>query len=99
MHTKVEAPAAGPVSGQEASVAVRGLKRRFRGARNARIEALAGVDLQVRAGEVVGVVGPSGCGKSTLLELIAGLQEPDAGLVAVAGAGAHPPPGRAPLPP
>ena len=47
--------------------------------------ALDGVDLEVRAGEVVGVVGPSDCGKSTLLELVAGLQEPDAGAVEVAG--------------
>jgi len=47
------------------------------------VAALAGVSLEVRTGEVVAVVGPSGCGKSTLLELIAGLQEPDSGRVAV----------------
>jgi ABC-type nitrate/sulfonate/bicarbonate transport system ATPase subunit len=35
---------------------------------------------------VMAVVGPSGCGKSTLLELMAGLQEPDEGVVSVAGA-------------
>ncbi len=34
---------------------------------------LGGVDLDVRAGEILAVVGPSGCGKSTLLRLIAGL--------------------------
>ena len=42
--------------------------------------------MEVRAGEVVAVVGPSGCGKSTLLELVAGLQEPDAGALTVMGA-------------
>ena len=47
--------------------------------------ALDGVSLAVAAGTVTGVVGPSGCGKSTLLELMAGLEEPSAGTVAVAG--------------
>jgi ABC-type nitrate/sulfonate/bicarbonate transport system ATPase subunit len=50
------------------------------------VQALEGVSLRVGAGEVVAVVGPSGCGKSTLLELVAGLQEPDSGLVTVGGA-------------
>src|SRR5688500_3450562 len=63
---------------QETAAAVRlaGLTRRFRD-----LEALAGVELTVAEGEIVGLVGPSGCGKSTLLELVAGLQEPDAGSV------------------
>jgi NitT/TauT family transport system ATP-binding protein len=47
--------------------------------------ALDDVSLAVAAGSVTGVVGPSGCGKSTLLELIAGLEEPSAGTLAVAG--------------
>ena len=52
--------------------------------------ALEGLDLEVAPGEVLGVVGASGCGKSTLLELVAGLQEPDAGKVAVGGVYAGP---------
>jgi NitT/TauT family transport system ATP-binding protein len=45
------------------------------------LTALAAIDLELRAGELTAVVGPSGCGKSTLLELMAGLQEPDEGVV------------------
>jgi NitT/TauT family transport system ATP-binding protein len=49
------------------------------------LEVLDGIDLEVREGEVVGLVGPSGCGKSTLLELVCGLAQPSSGNVAVLG--------------
>ena len=82
------------MSEKTAEVALSGAARRYEGRRGA-VVALDGLDLTVGAGEVVGIVGPSGCGKSTLLELVAGLQEPDAGSVAVgatgeSGAGASP---------
>ncbi|MDQ4098096.1 MAG: ABC transporter ATP-binding protein [Actinomycetota bacterium] len=50
------------------------------------LSVLAGIDLDVHAGEVVAVLGPSGCGKSTLLRVLAGLEPPDGGQVVEAGA-------------
>jgi putative ABC transport system ATP-binding protein len=47
--------------------------------------ALRGVSVWAHAGEIVAIVGPSGSGKSTLLACIAGLDEPDGGVVTVAG--------------
>jgi peptide/nickel transport system ATP-binding protein len=60
-----------------------------RGVRRDTLQALRGVDLEVREGEAIALVGESGCGKSTLLRVIAGLQRPDAGSVDI-GRGARP---------
>jgi len=49
------------------------------------VQALAGVALNAREGEFVTLIGPSGCGKSTLFHIIAGLQEPDAGVIQLDG--------------
>ncbi len=46
---------------------------------------LDGIDLSVSEGEVICIIGPSGSGKSTLLNLIAGLDRPSRGIIAVAG--------------
>jgi len=51
-----------------------------------REKVLASVDLTVDSGEFVSIIGPSGCGKSTLLNIIAGLDQPDSGMVEVSGA-------------
>lgn len=49
------------------------------------VEALRGVDLEVRRGEVLGLVGPNGAGKSTLARALAGLANPSAGAVQLEG--------------
>ncbi len=49
------------------------------------VRALAGVDLEVAAGERVAVTGPTGCGKTTLVSLLALLERPDAGELLVDG--------------
>ena len=50
-----------------------------------KINALAGVSLQIRQGEIVALTGASGSGKSTLLQLIGGLDKPTTGTVIVDG--------------
>jgi ABC-type lipoprotein export system ATPase subunit len=50
-----------------------------------RVAALAGVDFEIGAGEVVGIVGPSGSGKSTLLGLMGGLDQPTSGSISIGG--------------
>jgi ABC-type Fe3+/spermidine/putrescine transport system ATPase subunit len=49
------------------------------------VSVLKEVSLEVRPGEFVTLLGPSGCGKTTLLRLVAGLDEVDAGRIAISG--------------
>ncbi|MER6831685.1 ABC transporter ATP-binding protein [Streptosporangium sp. NPDC000563] len=65
---------------------IQGVGKEFAGRDTRRsFAALAGVDLDVREGELLTLVGPSGCGKSTLLDLIAGLAAPTAGRILLDG--------------
>jgi NitT/TauT family transport system ATP-binding protein len=70
--------------GTHPAIEVRDLSLTFETA-DGPVQALANVDLRVEEGEFVSLIGPSGCGKTTLLRLIADLQQPTAGTVAVHG--------------
>jgi len=82
----------------EVVLAAEGIGRRYatRGGvwqrRKGSVCALRGVSLRVGAGESVAVVGPSGAGKSTLARVVAGVEQPDAGVVTVAGVALNPGP-------
>jgi len=68
------------VNSDQALVRVTGVHKYFRRG-SERIDVLKGLDLQVGAGEFLGLMGPSGSGKTTLLNLIAGLDRPSEGEV------------------
>jgi putative ABC transport system ATP-binding protein len=81
MSTTEETPLASPPA---TAVAARSLARRYGDGATA-VDALRGVDIDVRTGELVAVMGPSGSGKSTLMHLLAGLDKPTSGTVTIAG--------------
>ena len=75
-----------------AALLTRGLRKSYRGK-----EALAGVDLEIGAGELVGLLGPNGAGKSTLMKIACGLVRPSDGEAEVLGVAAGSPCARSEL--
>jgi len=74
----------------EQAIRARGLVKTF-GA----VRAVAGVDLDLDAGQAVGLLGPNGAGKSTMLSMLMGLRPPNAGQVTIFGHAAGSPAARA----
>ena len=65
-------------------VELSGIEKTFRTSNDV-VHAVRGVDLTIRAGEVVALLGPNGAGKSTTIDMLLGLAGPDAGTVRVFG--------------
>src|SRR5438067_11594102 len=63
-----------------AAIEVRDVHKRF-----GELQALSGIDLEIRQGEFFGLLGPNGAGKTTLISILAGLARADSGSAAVMG--------------
>jgi ABC-2 type transport system ATP-binding protein len=77
----------------DAVIETRGLRRVFKTRKRA-VEAVAGVDLSVRSGEIFGFLGPNGAGKTTTLRMLATLLPPSGGTATVAGCNLSTQPGQ-----
>jgi len=82
LRTESTSPHGGEVG--ETIIDARGVWKRYDAGKH-KIDALRGLDLVVRRGEVVAIMGPSGCGKTTLLNCLSGLDVIDSGTIKIAG--------------
>ena len=65
----------------DVAVRCRGLRKTYEG----NVEAVRGLDLEIRAGECFGLLGPNGAGKTTTIEILEGLLEPTSGEIEILG--------------
>lgn len=68
----------------EPAIRVRNLRKRYK-SKDGPLEAVAGIDLEIRRGECFGLLGPNGAGKTTTIEILEGLNTPTEGDVEVLG--------------
>jgi putative ABC transport system ATP-binding protein len=73
-----------PTAHNEVAIRLSGLAKTY-GSGSTAVQALRGVDMTIRRGEVVGLVGPSGSGKSTLLKCLGAVIEPSDGRIELGG--------------
>ena len=69
-----------PVVAGDVAIRTRGLRRSY-----GKVEAVRDVDLEIRRGEIFGIVGPDGAGKTTLIQMLCGILDPTAGSASVLG--------------
>ncbi len=70
-----------PGQGKKSIISIRGLTKTYQGGH----QALKGIDLEIREGEILALLGPNGAGKTTLISTICGLVTPTSGTVTVGG--------------
>lgn len=83
-QSKAVAEPAGGMQAASCVLEARNLSKRYGG-----IYALRSMDLQLRQGEVLGLIGQNGAGKSTLLKLLTGVEQPDEGSIILRGQTVH----------
>ena len=69
----------------ESAIFVRGLKKTYASKANGSKDAVAGIDLDVKSGEIFAILGPNGAGKTTTVEILEGYRDRDGGEVKVLG--------------
>lgn len=67
------------------AIEITGLCKQFTGKRMTKVDALKGLDLTIKMGEVFGFLGPNGAGKSTTIKLVMGLLRPSSGSALIMG--------------